>query len=136
MVTGSWQITSITASPAVTTSLGDVTDVLSIYQQVVSPTCIAETQLTFSADKRATRLSPTSCSSADKVFSWKAGTWTVKRNELVLTIDNDQPGKYFGTLTYTDVSVDGNTMTWKNRIDAGDFDNKPHVFTIKLTRIR
>jgi len=126
---GNWQITQITADPAVTSpTLGATTNILSLYQQNIGKDCVGPTRYVFSADNTLQLMTSADCQSRlNTLFGFTSATWRTNGRQLRLA------GSY-DALVYTVVRQSAQEMVWQRTEYNSPFDGKTHVYTIGLSK--
>ena len=128
-VIGTWQVTQVVASPAVTSPIyGSTTDILNLYQQNIGKDCVGPTRYVFSADKKLQLTTSTDCQSRlSTLFGFTSATWQIKGSELIIK------GVY-DSLEYEVTQQNEQTMVWQRTEYNSPFDGKTHKYTITLSK--
>lgn len=128
-VVGTWQITQITADPAVTSpTYGSTTDVLNLYQQNSGRDCVGPTRYVFPADNKLQLTTSADCQSRlNSLFGFSSATWRTSGRQIRVE------GNYDG-ITYTVVRQSAQEMVWQRTEHNSPFDSKTHVYTITLLK--
>ncbi|MCK8495564.1 MULTISPECIES: lipocalin family protein [Spirosoma] len=128
-VVGSWQITKITADPAVTSpTYGTTTDVLQLYQQNIGKDCVGPTRYEFAADGALHLTTSTDCQNKlNSLFGFTAANWHTTGRQLRVEGNYD-------ALSYTVSEQSPQTMVWQRTEYNSPYDGKTHLYTITLSK--
>jgi hypothetical protein len=128
-VVGTWQITQITADPAVTSpTYGTTTDILKLYQQNIGKDCVGPTRYVFSIDNKLQLTTSTDCQSRmNSLFGFTSATWQTSGRQLRVEGDYD-------SLIYVVVRQSAQEMVWQRTEYNSPFDGKTHLYTITLAK--
>ncbi|GAB3510933.1 hypothetical protein GCM10027341_49850 [Spirosoma knui] len=126
---GSWQITGITADPAVQSpTYGATTDVLNLYKQIIGKDCVEPTRYEFTSDHVVRLTSSSACqTTVSTIFGFTTANWRVDRQQLYVE------GLY-DTLLYTVTNQQSGQMTWYRTEYNSSIDSNTYVYTITLTK--
>lgn len=128
-IVGNWQITTITADPAVTSpTYGTTTDILQLYQQNIGKDCVGPTRYEFAADGALQLTTSADCQNRlNSLFGFTSANWRTTGRQLRVE------GSY-DALSYTVTEQSLQTMVWQRTEYNSPFDGKTHVYTIKLSK--
>ncbi len=128
-VVGAWQITQLTADPAVVSpTYGSTTDVLALYQRNIGKDCVGPTRYVFSADGKLQLTTSADCQNRLKsIFGFTAASWRTSGQELRIEVVYD-------ALSYTVIQQNAQTMVWQQTEYNSPFDGKMHQYTITLSK--
>lgn len=128
-VVGTWQVTRITADPAVVSpTYGATNDVLTLYQQNIGKDCVGPTRYVFSADGKLQLTTSTDCQNRlNSLFGFTAANWRTSDHELRIE------GAY-DALSYIVTQQNAQTMVWQRTEYNSPFDGKTHLYTITLSK--
>lgn len=126
---GSWQITSITADPAVQSPTYGVTaDILGLYKQLIGRDCIDPTRYEFTSDHTLRLTSSSACQIAvNTIFGFSTANWRVDKQQLYVE-------GIYDVLPYTVVNQKTGQMIWKRTEYNSSIDSKTHTYTIVLVK--
>lgn len=128
-VVGTWQITQLTADPAVTSpTYGSTTDILTLYQQNIGKDCVGPTRYVFSTDGILQLTTSSDCQTRLKsLFGFTSANWRTSGRELRVE------GVY-DALVYTVTEQTAQSMVWQRTEYNSPFDGKTHLYTITLSK--
>lgn len=128
-VVGAWQITQLTAEPAVLSpTYGATTDVLALYQRNIGKDCVGPTRYVFSTDSKLQLTTSADCQNRlTSLFGFTAASW--RTSGLELRIEG-----VYDALSYTVTQQNAQTMVWQQTEYNSPFDGKMHQYTITLSK--
>ncbi len=129
LVVGTWQITQLTADPAVTSpTYGSTTDILTLYQKNTGKDCVGPTRYVFSADGKLQLTTSSDCQTRlNNLFGFTSANWRTSGRELRVE------GVY-DALVYTVTEQTAQSMVWQRTEYNSPFDGKTHLYTITLAK--
>jgi ABC-type transport system substrate-binding protein len=125
-VEGTWQISAITVSPA----LSGITDLLAFFQGLSGSDCFSRITFDFKGNGTIDGSVPADCQSTEDLAEDELGideqsTWKVQNNKIVLTSGSD--------VQEYDLTVNATTMNWSySEVDSDD--GKTYTYTIVFKR--
>lgn len=128
-VVGAWQVTRITADPAVVSpTYGSTTDVLNLYQQNIGKDCVGPTRYVFSAGgKLQLTTSPDCQNRLNSLFGFTTADWRANGQELRIE-------GIYDALSYTVIEQSDQAMVWERMEYNSPLDGKTHKYTITLSK--
>jgi hypothetical protein len=128
-VVGAWQITQLTADPAVVSpTYGSTTDVLALYQRNIGKDCVGPTRYVFSADSKLQLTTSADCQNRlTSIFGFTTASWRTSGQELRIE------GVY-DALSYTVTQQNAQTMVWQQTEYNSPIDGKIHQYRITLSK--
>ena len=128
-VVGAWQITKLTADPAVTSPIyGSTTDILTLYQKNIGKDCVGPTRYVFSADGTLQLTTSSDCQTRlNSLFGFTSANWKTSGRELRVE------GVY-DALAYTVTEQTALNMVWQRTEYNSPFDGKTHLYIITLVK--
>ena len=128
-VVGTWQITQLTADPAVTSpTYGSTTDILTLYQKNIGKDCVGPTRYVISADGTLQLTTSSDCQTRlNSLFGFTSANWRTSGRELRVE------GVY-DALVYTVIEQTAQSMVWQRTEYNSPFDGKTHLYTITLAK--
>lgn len=128
-VVGAWQVTRITADPAVVSpTYGSTSDVLTLYQQNIGKDCVGPTRYVFSTDGKLQLTTLPDCQNRlNSLFGFTSANWRTSGQKLRIE------GVY-DALSYTVTQQSAQAMVWQRTEYNSPFDGKMHNYTITLSK--
>lgn len=128
-VVGSWQVTKITADPAVTSpTYGTTSDILQLYQQNIGKDCVGPTRYVFTADGALELTTSADCQNRlSSLFGFTSANWRTNGRQLRVEGNYD-------ALSYTVTEQSAQAMVWQRTEYNSPLDGKTHLYTISLAK--
>lgn len=129
LVVGSWQVTQLTANPAVVSPTHRAnSDVLLLYQQNIGRDCVGPARYVFLPDGKLHLTTSTECQNQlNSLFGFMTANWRTSGRELRIE------GVY-DALSYTVTQQNAQTMVWQRTEYNSPFDGKTHQYIMTLSK--